>query len=939
MGKEKKCLMLEVLGCLLSLLMFFSVNLHALSGGSIAKVEKKPSIYNYGKLPLYFIRNDGQIDSRVKFYEKAAGHSIFFAEDGIYMMLTKHIEEGQLPDKALRRFKDEAKLANSKKSKTELVRLTPLNARKRAEIVAEEEQFGRVNYFIGRNQEKWKTGIPTFRKVRYREIYDGVDIVFYGNNNQLEYDIIAQPGVDVSKIAFEYEGIKDLKISEDGDLIALLPSGEKVVQKKPVIYQVGEDGSNNRISGEYRIIETGQKYIFNFSLKDYDRSKPLTIDPVLIYSTYLGGSGLSQESAAGIAVDSQGNAYVAGYTWSSDFPLKNPLQANIGGHADAFISKISASGTELIYSTYLGGSDYDAAFGIAVDSEGNAYVAGASYSSNFPLNNPVQAGFGGFLDAFIAKISSYGTELIYSTYLGGSADDYAHGIAVDFQGNAYVAGYTWSSDFPLKNPIQTKSSEFYDEDAFITKISASGTELIYSTYLGGLRLDSAQVIAVDSQGNAYVAGNTSSPDFPLKNPLQAGFGGDYDAFITKIDSSGTELIYSTYLGGSYYDNANSIAVDYQGNAYIAGYTYSSDFPLNNPLQAGHGGGLYDAFIAKISASGTELIYSTYLGGSADDYANGLAVDSQGNAYVAGYTDSPNFPLKNPIQINLGPGNVFITKISASGTGLIYSTCLGGSGLDSANSIAVDSQGNAYVAGRTSSICFPLKNPIQASYGGGAEDGFVARISEQTASDYMLTVAKTGTGSGVVSSEPPGINCGSICSSCYCFFAPGTVVVLTAIPDSDSYFAGWSGDCSGSNPVTTITMDSNKTVIATFNRIPRPELQGGWIRVSTSRMFVRSAVLRGNLRIMNSGDASTSGLFTVSYYLSNDGNSLDTLIGTQRVSLTISPGWSRTLLFFKYFANKNILTGKYLVAVIDSKNNIPEKDETNNRVIFGPLQLN
>ena len=642
-GKETKGLVSKLLRSLLSFLMFFSVNILGLSEDSIAKVEKKPIIYNFGNLPLYFIKNAGQIDNKVKFYEKAAGHSMFFTEDGIYITMTKYTGEEKSAKMALKRFIDELKAKNAK---SEVIKLRPLNARKGVEIVAEEEQSGRVNYFIGNDPKKWKTDIPTYKKVRYKGLYDGVDIVFYGNNNQLEYDIIARPGADISKIAFEYEGIKDLQISEEGDLVALLPSGEKIIQKKPLVYQTGEDGSHIQFDGDYKIIGSGKNYIFKFSLKNYDKNKPVTIDPVLIYSTYLGGK--YGNITCGIAVDSQGNAYIAGYTESYDFPLKNPIQANFGGgYFDAFIAKISASGTELIYSTYLGGNSDESAYGIAVDSQGNAYVAGETWSTDFPLKNPIQANYGGGRwDAFIAKLSPSGTELIYSTYLGGNSDDYAYGIAVDSQGNAYVAGETWSTDFPLKNPIQ---------------------------------------------------------------------------------------------------------------AYSGGYD--------------------DAFIAKISASGTELIYSTYLGGNSNDQANDIAVDSQGNAYVAGVTLSSDFPLKNPIRANYN----------------------------------------------------------------GSTDAFIAKIGEEAPPGYTLTLTKLGTGSGLVSSDPAGINCGSTCSY---VFAPGTVVTLTATADGDSYFSGWGGACSGTYPVTTITMDSDKTVSATFTSLSGATLSGRVYNIVDQKVISGATVSLG-----------------------------------------------------------------------------------------------
>jgi len=458
-----------------------------------------------------------------------------------------------------------------------------------------------------------------------------------------------------------------------------------------------------------------------FAVGDYDPNFTLILDPG--YSTYLGG--IDDDEGHGIAVDSSGSAYVIGTTRSFfGFPTHNPYQGSLAERTDAFVTKLSSNGSTLIYSTYLGGSDWDGGHGIAVDSWGNAYVTGETESSDFPTQNPYQGSKPGSDAVFVAKLSSSGNTLIYSTYLGAGR---GHSIAVNTFGNAYVTGET--THFPTLSPYQGSYGGGLS-DAFVTKLSSSGSELIYSTYLGGSGSDIGYGITVDSSGDAHVTGVTkfsvTEPrDFPTQNPYQDNYSGNGDAFVTKLSSNGSTLIYSTYLGGSDWDGGHGITVDSSGNAYVTGWTRSSDFPTQNPYQ-GSKPGNDDAFVTKLSSSGSELIYSTYLGGSMDDYGCGIAVDSNGNAYVTGETESFfDFPTKNPYQGNIGGGyDAFVTKLNSSGSTLIYSTYLGGSNYDSGRCIAVDSSGNAYVAGSTGSSNFPTENPYQDSFAGETYDAFV-----------------------------------------------------------------------------------------------------------------------------------------------------------------------------------------------------------------------
>jgi len=599
-----------------------------IGSGEMKKEAYTKVVETYLKLPLDFIKNEGQVDENVKFYEKGSRHSTFFTEQGIYLTLR-----------------------DSKETAT--VRLTFVNGKGSPEIVGEDILGRKVNYFIGNDKKRWRTNISTYKAVRYRSIYENVDIKFYGNNRQLEYDIVVKPGADPSAVKFSYEGIDGLTVTEQGEL-SVNVKGNRLIHKKPHIYQ-DIDGKRVEIEGAFKIYD---KQTYGFQVASYNMENSLIIDPVLVYSTYLGRS--EDDLAYSIAVDGSRNTYVTGCTRSLSFPTKEPFQPNNAGSWDVFVTKINASGDALVYSTYLGGSQVDEAFSIAVDGSGNAYVTGDTSSTDFPTKNPLQTNHGADLfDAFVTKINASG-ELDYSTYLGGSKSDVGSGIAVDGSGNAYVTGRTFSLDFPTKNPLQPNLSG--QGDVFVAKINASGSALVYSTYLGGSDYDYAYGIAVDSSGNAYVTGDTFSTDFPTKNPLQSNNSGLYDAFVTKINASGSALVYSTYLGGTHEDHGYGVAVDGSGNAYLVGWTYITDFPTKDPLQQNNGGS-WDAFVTKINASGDALVYSTYLGGTEVDVGSDIAVDGSGNAYVTGWTYSYDFPTKDPLQQNLsGQADVFVAKI-------------------------------------------------------------------------------------------------------------------------------------------------------------------------------------------------------------------------------------------------------------------------------------
>ncbi|HKX29757.1 MAG TPA: SBBP repeat-containing protein [Blastocatellia bacterium] len=437
--------------------------------------------------------------------------------------------------------------------------------------------------------------------------------------------------------------------------------------------------------------------------------------------------GRGNDFGRGIAVDANGQAYIVGRSNSTDLTVRNAVQGNNRGDFDAFVAAINSFGSDLVYSTYLGGSSEDSGYGIAIDNAGNAYVVGDTRSGDFNTFNPMQAENRGGLDAFVTKITASGFGLAYSTYLGGGGDDLGLGLALDAAGNAYLTGYTASNDLILQSPLQPVNRGGLD--AFVIKLLGDGSAIAFSTYYGGSGSDTGSGIAVDGTGNCYIAGSTTSTDLPMLNPIQATNGGESDAFVAKFNAAGSGLVYATYLGGRSADLARGLAVDQTGSAVIAGGTLSTDFPVAAPFQL-ENRGAGDAFVARLNPGGTALVYSSYLGGTGADAATGIALDSGGNAYLVGSTASNDFNTIGALQPgNRGGQDVFVTKVNPSGAALVYSTYLGGSGTDSGNGIAVDRLGGVYVTGSTSSNDFNTLDPLQATYGGGESDAFVTKIRE------------------------------------------------------------------------------------------------------------------------------------------------------------------------------------------------------------------
>jgi hypothetical protein len=847
----------------------------------------------FGKLPLGFELNVGQADSRVKFLSRGSGYGLFL-----------------LPAEAVLSLRGPSS-----------VRMKFINGNPAPRIEGLDELPGKSNFFIGSNPENWRTNVSSYAKVRYKDLYPAIDMIYYGDQRNLKYDLIVAPGADPNVIRFGFEGVKAVRMDRRGDLI-LRTTGGELRQSKPVIYQETA-GSRQLVEGRYRL---KGKHGIGFEIGKYDTSKPLVIDPVLIYSTFLGGSG--DDFGHAIAVDDFGNAYVAGETTSLDFPTKNALQPeNKGNHpgiSDVFITKINAAGSAVIYSTYLGGSGFDRGFAIAVDRLGSAYITGSTSSIDFPTRNPIQSqlftSFTGGEDAFVTKLSPSGGQLVFSTYLGGNGFDNGKAIAVDKDKNVYFTGTT--TDWPTTTQaFQPNFAGF--TDAFVTKLNSAGTQILYSTYLGGRDAEDGLAITVDSSQNAYVTGHTESAfDFPVRNALQPQFGGGLsDAFVAKLSTApvtfaflpdtfdtenggspssfysnfsnwnvtrgkvnlelhpfahpglvvnldvnqpegatietkallalkpvtyrlrfdlciqnsastvtvalgnvftetfstenptsskfvtilrdiqvsaavdaklaidntgsgggvwidnvsvfekhGSEFV--TFLGGSGDEGrplgpfTGGIKVDAAGSLYVTGSTDSNDFPKVNAVQLTPAGG-HDLFISKLNPSGSALLYSTFFGGSGDDVANDLAIDSAGSTFIVGNTKSTDFPTRNAIQPVFGGetrffGDAFAVKLSSSGGEVVYSTYLGNDGWDVAEGVAVDSAGDAFLTGYTTSTNFPVVNPLQGRMPGW--DSFVSKIPSVTGTGVpdVLGVSPNSVGNtGIVTFELRGENFGGL----------------------------------------------------------------------------------------------------------------------------------------------------------------------------------
>jgi Beta-propeller repeat len=725
----------------------------AMTNSEPAKVQDSTRLQveaSYGNLPLSFEPNRGQTDAQVKFLSRAGNRTLWLTSDEAVLAVGR-------PPRPVGPDTQQAAAAKENQSTPTVLRMKFVGANAHPRIGGEAKQPGTVNYFSG-EPNGWRTKIPTYARVRYRSLYPGIDLVFYGNNRELEYDLVVASGADPGQIKLAIAGARNIRIDGEGNLVLETPAGD-VIQQKPKIYQ--RSGTTLKpVSGDYVLTAKNE---VGFRLGSYDRRAAVVIDPVLRYSTFLGGIGIDEGS--GIAVDSHNRAIVAGQTCSPNFPATGNNTPPVQGACAAFVTKLDFTGSHLVFSTFIAGSNSNP--GLALDSADNIYLTGTASSNAFPTTpGAFKTTFGGG-DAFVTKLNANGTALVYSTLLGGSGFETGFAIAVDGSGNAYVTGNTGSKDFPttpgaFQNECNLTSDGRCDT-AYVTKLNATGSHLLYSTFLGGHGSQIGLAIAVNRAGNAFVTGGTGASDFPTTaGSAQPVFGGDADVFVVEFSSSGSHLIYSTYLGGNESENGRGIALDQFGNAFVTGLTSSTNFPVKNAFQPQCIPFCsVDGFVTKLNPSG-RLVYSTYLGGadSALAIGSGIAVTPDGQAYVAGFTQSSKFPTTQTAfqRVFGGFNDIFLTKFSPTGK-LIFSSYLGGNDSDLNPAIALDRDANAYLTGSVDFQTFSLVSTFPVTVGafqqvpGGRGDAFAAKVVALCALSTVnrsVTICSPGNGSTVKS---------------------------------------------------------------------------------------------------------------------------------------------------------------------------------------------
>ncbi|MCW3054582.1 MAG: Cell surface protein, partial [Chthonomonadales bacterium] len=731
--------------------------------GLPARTKQKSPGTQFGRLPLSFESNRGQTNSQVRFLTHTADSTLFLSSsEAVFSMALQPQPESTGP------LKKEGKAPpHAEKLSRVALRMQMVGADPKATPLEQRPLAGRVNYIIGRHQSRWHTGVPTFGRVGFHQVYSGVDVVYYGNQQHLEYDFVVAPHADPSKINLHFDGAQQVRVNAAGDLL-VHAHGRELTWQKPTAYQQDKRGKQT-VAARFQLkpLPDGRTGV-RFALGHYDTTRALVIDPVLIYSTFLGGtpSGARGDRANGIAVDSAGSAYVAGQASSVDFPTTAGAYQTFNDGNYAFVSKLNSTGTALVYSTFLGGSDAgQQATAIAVDSNGDAIVVGNTTSPNFPVTSGAlktvwssQRG----ATAFVTKLNATGTGLIYSTLLGGSSSDYASAIVLDSSGNAFITGSTTSPDFPITSgAFQTVYKSKGSGNAYVTKLNSTGSAVIYSTFLGGTGAnpgdpvsdgDAGTAITIDGAGNAYVTGPTSSTDFPttanapVRNFTRPAGSTNTISFVTELNPTGAALVYSTYLGGIGQNTPSGIAIDSSGNICVVGATTAGGgFPTDAFSYQRYTyapSGTSTGYFAKINLLG-RMAYSTYLGGTGGavvgDIPTGLVLDSSDNAYIVGYTGSPNFPVKvgsfQSTKALSSYATGFVTKINAAGTALPYSTYLGGAGGstslpgDIPLGIALDSSGSVYVAGYTYSSDFPVTRGAFQTVNHTATGGFNAFVTK------------------------------------------------------------------------------------------------------------------------------------------------------------------------------------------------------------------
>jgi hypothetical protein len=885
-------------------------------------------------VPLSFEQNRGQSAATVQFLSRGSGYALFLDSGGVVL----NLERLQPPSAAAIGQAPEAAPADT-------LRMSLIGANAKANAVGLAPQPGVVSYFIGNDPKNWRSGIPTYGKVDYAQIYPGVDLVFYGNQRQLEYDFVVAPGADPSRIAWRIDGAR-ASVDSEGNLVLNAPNGPASF-KKPVLYQMDGD---KKISVEGEFAVAGNQV--RFRLGSYDRSRELVIDPVLSYATYLAGTGtdhiglslgpgnLAVGVSQGIAVDSAGSAYVTGYTYSVDFPTKSPYAsappAKVQGvppgqWPSAFVTKFSPDGSSLVYSTYLGGNDYDQAYAIAVDSSGNAYVTGETDSANFPVTtgayqtvcdpNPSNDGpihptcYGSNASAFVTKLNPTGTGIVYSTFLGGYAYAYATAIAVDSAGRAYIAGdeaeycspgYTYQGCFPTTSGAVIPGSSTGGRSpqfAFVAAFDPTGAQLLYSTIFGdengfgclnGCGATWGTGVTVDASGNFYLVGDTMAGKLPTTagviqpvgvplDPTNGVYVTAWRGFVAKFtpvtSAGGASLAYATYLGGhtsNLGDYISGIAIDSSSNAYIVGYTNSTDFPVTagaySTVCGPNGQTCSAAHVTKLNPTATAILWSTFVGSAKPDgsdavYSTGpIQLDGNGNVYIMGQP-GVGFPMVNPVEPTPTGGDqqVLIAELDPTGANLLFSTTIGSKGLDSTvpAGLAVDPAGTIYLAGNDSGanlITTPGAFQTTAGASGCCYHGFVAKIAPAAfltppLSAEAASVGASASGGSIQVNAAPGSSWEAFSNSAWITITSGAsgsgsgAVTFTISANSGG---ARSGTIDIGGQIFTVTQESASASGLTFaGSMAQVASAGGW---DTSFTVVNLGSTQGEARLNFYGDS-------------------------------------------------------------------------------------
>lgn len=787
--------------------------------------QSQSAVHGFGKLPLSFEANQGQTDAQVKFLARGRGYTLFLLPTEAALALTNPAGSDAKPSQTVLRMK-------------------LLDANSSAEIVGLKELPGKTHYFLGNDPKQWRTNVPTYQEVRQKDVYPGIDLIYYGKERRLEYDFVVAPGADPGVITLGFEGQQDIQIDAGGDLILETGAGQ-VRLHKPFVYQE-QDGTKELIASRYNLRGPDQ---IGVEIAAYDSALPLIIDPVLSYSTYLGGSGSDSSGINALKVDTAGSAYLAGTTSSVNFPTTagSFRSAPIGG-SDAFVAKLNPAGNGLVYATYLGGTNIENARSLTLDAAGNVYVIGDTNSTNFPTTpGAFQITLAGGFDGYVTKLDANGAALMYSTYLGGTQNDENWGIAVDGVGNAHMTGHA-QAGFPTTSGAFSTTFPSGDAEIFVTKLNATGTGLLYSTAVPGAHpaTDTGRHIVIDPAGNAYVVGQTRT-GIGTPGAFQTGYqGGDSDGFVLKLNPSGSALVYATNLGGSGPDQANSIEIDVFGNAYVCGSTSSNNFPTTSgAFQTVFGGGVNDGFLAKLAPTGASLVFSTFLGGNSEETGCVLAIDGPtGNIHTLSGTRSTNLSTTTgAFQTALSGGfDSYVATVKPDGSGVLFASYLGGTGNENTGGfgVALDTFGNVYLTADTASTNFPTTaGSFQPTFG-GSSDAYVVKIQFNVPVDIDI---KPG-------SFPNSINLGS----------QGTVPV--AILGSASFDASQVDPLTVSLAGASVKLKGKGTPMASLEDVNFDGFLDMVVHVSTEALQLSSTDTQAVVEGQTIGGASFRGLDSV-----------------------------------------------------------------------------